>query len=244
MGIIGGGGSVLTIPILVYLLGITPVLATAYSLFIVGATAIVGAISYARDKMISFKTALVFGVPSIIAVFLTRKMLIPALPENIFGLLSKDALIMLVFSLLMLGASVSMIRGRKGKQENSLDNLHFNYPRIIFQGFLVGFYTGFVGAGGGFLIIPVLVLLVGLPMKAAIGTSLLIISGKSLIGFLGDIGQQEMDWFFLISFTALSILGIFIGSFVAKKIDNKMLKPIFGYFVLLMAIYIMIKELI
>jgi uncharacterized protein len=249
LGLIGGGGSILTVPVLVYLLGIDPVLSTAYSLFIVGSTSLVGAIQYMQKKLISYKAAIVFAVPSFTAVFLTRKFLVPAIPDPIFSSdafeISKSIGIMVFFALIMLAASYSMIKDKKKSNGKDDENapLKFNFPMIALEGGVVGVLTGIVGAGGGFLIIPALVLLAKLPMKMAVGSSLLIIAAKSLIGFLGDLGTQEIEWSFLMLFTSLSIMGIFVGTWLSKFIPGNKLKKGFGWFVVLMAIYILMKEL-
>ena len=246
LGLIGGGGSILTVPILVYLLFINPVTATAYSLFVVGVSAAFGAIQNIRKGLVDFRTAIVFAIPAFIAVYITRRYLVPAIPSEIvtFGnfTLTKDIAIMVFFAIIMLLASISMIITRKETTQTS-KNVKFNYPLITLEGFVVGIITGLVGAGGGFLIIPALVLLAKLPMKKAVATSLLIIAIKSLIGFIGDIENLEIEWTFLLSFTALSVIGIFIGSYLSNFIDGKKLKKGFGYFVLIMGIYIIYKEL-
>ena len=248
LGLIGGGGSILTVPVLVYILNIDPVLATAYSLFVVGSTSLVGAGTYMKKGLVNYKTALVFAVPSFIAVFLTRKFLVPALPDPLFSIgeavITKNIGIMVFFALIMLAASYSMIFAKKCVDCNEDDPVVFNFPMIALEGSVVGVITGIVGAGGGFLIIPALVLLAKLPMKMAVGTSLLIIAAKSLIGFLGDLSTQTIDWQLLLIFTGLSIVGIFIGSALSKKINEKVLKTGFGWFVLIMGIYIITKELL
>lgn len=247
LGLIGGGGSILTVPVLVYILGVDPVLATAYSLFVVGATSLVGAGNYMKNGLVNYKTATVFAIPSFIAVFLTRKYLVPALPDPLFtvgeAVISKNIGIMVFFALIMLAASYSMIRNKKCVDCDENEEIRFNFPLIALEGSIVGVVTGIVGAGGGFLIIPALVILAKLPMKMAVGTSLLIIAAKSLIGFLGDVSTQTIDWKMLLIFTSLSIVGIFIGSALSKKINEKALKTGFGWFVLLMGIYIIAKEL-
>lgn len=247
LGLIGGGGSILTVPVLVYLMGIAPVPATAYSLFIVGFSSLIGAGKYSKKQLVSYKTAIVFGVPSLLAVFLTRKFLVPAIPENIFTVNSfvftKDIALMVLFALLMIMASISMIRGKKETEEVSTSQ-EFKYHLIILEGLLVGTLTGLVGAGGGFLIIPALVVLSKLPMKMAVGTSLLIIAIKSMIGFLGDVSNMEIDWVFLGIFTLISGGGIFIGSYLSNYISGNKLKPAFGWFVLVMGVYILTKEMI
>ncbi len=248
LGLIGGGGSILTVPVLVYILGVNPVLATAYSLFVVGSTSLVGAATYMRKGLVNYKTALVFAVPSFIAVFLTRKFLVPALPDPLFtvgeAIITKNIGIMVFFALIMLAASYSMITTKKCVDCDEDEPVAFNFPMIALEGSVVGVITGIVGAGGGFLIIPALVLLAKLPMKMAVGTSLLIIAAKSLIGFLGDLTTQTIDWQLLLIFTALSIVGIFIGSALSKKINEEILKTGFGWFVLAMGIYIITKELL
>ena len=246
LGLIGGGGSILTLPVLVYLLGFSPVLSTAYSLFIVGTTSFVGSINYMRKGLINYQAAFVFAIPSFISVFLTRKYLVPAIPDSLFTLpgfeVTKNIGIMLFFALVMLAASYSMIMSKKKEDEES-EKLKFNYPLIGLEGAVVGILTGIVGAGGGFLIIPALVLLARLPMKMAVGTSLLIIAAKSLIGFMGDISNINVNWTFLVQFTSLSIIGIFIGSYFSKFIEGEKLKKSFGWFVLVMGIYIITKEI-
>jgi uncharacterized membrane protein YfcA len=249
LGLIGGGGSILTVPVLVYLFGINPVLATAYSLFIVGLSSLVGAIPKYKQGLVNLKTALIFGIPSIAAVFATRKFIVPLIPGEVFiigdFMVTKSIMLMVLFAILMVFASVSMIREKNKNGDGNGENgeQKFNYPVILLEGTVVGLLTGLVGAGGGFLIIPALVLLSKLPMKQAVGTSLLIISAKSLIGFTGDLSNYIMDWKLLLLVTALAIAGIFMGDALSKKIDGNKLKKWFGWFVLAMGIYIIVKEL-
>ncbi len=258
LGLIGGGGSILTVPILVYILGISPVLSTAYSLFVVGTSAAIGSFKYFQKGLVNYKTAIVFAIPSFIAVFLTRRFLLPSIPQQLifFGGISfsKDLFIMVFFAMIMLFAAYSMIKNKsaqlnQNENTNDLDQSEkitepeFNYLMILSEGAVVGVLTGLVGAGGGFLIIPALVIFAKIPMKIAVGTSLLIIAAKSLIGFLGDIGQQNIDWIFLLVFTLISIIGILLGTYLNNFISGKKLKTGFGYFVFAMAIYILFKEL-
>lgn len=247
LGLIGGGGSILTVPVLVYILNVDPVLATAYSLFVVGATSLVGAGNYMKHGLVDYKTAIVFAIPSFIAVFLTRKFLVPWLPDPLFSIgelaITKSVGIMVFFAIIMLAASYSMIKNNHSEDVSEEGEVKFNIPLIAVEGSVVGIITGIVGAGGGFLIIPALVLLAKLPMKLAVGTSLLIIAAKSLIGFLGDLGNQTIDWNMLLIFSGLSVVGIFIGSALSKKINEKALKKGFGWFVLIMGIYIIGKEI-
>lgn len=246
LGLVGSGGSILTVPILVYLLAVNPVTATAYSLFAVGATSLVGAIKNVKKQLIDFRTAIVFSIPAFIAVYITRKFIVPALPEHLFSIwgvaITKDIGIMLFFAIIMILAALSMIVDRKVKPQEVV-KVKFNYPLIIIEGFIVGVLTGLVGAGGGFLIIPALVILAKLPMKKAVATSLLIIAVKSLIGFIGDVENLEIEWLFLLIFTGISVIGIFLGIYLNKFIPGEKLKKGFGWFVLLMGIYIIWKEL-
>lgn len=249
LGLIGSGGSILTVPILVYIMGVNPVLATAYSLFIVGATALVGGVQSAFQKQVDFRTVLVFGIPSIAAVYATRLWLVPVIPDILFTAnaftFTKSMALMVLFAVVMIMASVTMIRPSKNPGSGTEGGkATYNYPLILLEGSLVGVLTGLVGAGGGFLIIPALVLLAKIPMKTAVGTSLFIIAAKSLIGFTGDLqGDAVIDWKLLLSFTSLAVVGIFIGIQLSKRIAAGHLKTAFGWFVLVMGMYIMVKEL-
>jgi len=252
LGLIGGGGSILTVPVLVYLIGVEPVLATAYSLFIVGLTALIGGVNYAKKGLVDYKTGIVFTIPAFIAVYLTRLLLVPALPEAWFSIgsleITKDSGILIIFAALMVFASVSMIKGKKkvaDKAEEVEVKQKFNFPMIILEGTVVGVLTGLVGAGGGFLIIPALVIFAKLPMKKAVGTSLLIIATKSLIGFIGDIQVGEaIDWSFLGIFSSIAAVGIVLGAYFSKNIDGDKLKKAFGWFVLIMGSFMIVKETI
>lgn len=244
LGLIGGGGSILTIPILVYLFKVDPELATTYSLFIVGMTSITGSFSHYKMGNIELKSALVFAIPSIISILIIREVIFPHIANTIFTVasytVSKDLLIMIVFSVLMIAASVSMIR----KQKNIINTAKINYFQLAIIGFVVGIVTGFLGAGGGFLIIPALLFFANLPMKQAVGTSLLIISINSIIGFAGDIYiGTAIDYQFLLIISAMAFIGMLIGTQISKKMDGTKLKPLFGWFVLVMGIYIIIKEI-
>ena len=247
LGLIGGGGSILTVPVLVYLFGVDPVLATAYSLFIVGATSLAGVLPKYREGLVDIKTAVIFGIPSIASVYATRAWIVPAFPDPVLSFgsfdLTKAAALMGLFAILMIFASWSMIRDKSVVADQEEDGPRtYNIPMILLEGLLVGMLTGLVGAGGGFLIIPALVLFSKLPMKQAIGTSLLIISAKSLFGFTGDLGHHSIDWLFLGEVTILAISGIFVGNWLSRLIDGSKLKKGFGWFVLVMGVYIIAKE--
>jgi uncharacterized membrane protein YfcA len=243
LGLIGSGGSILTIPILVYMMCIAPCQATTYSLFIVGIAALVGSIKGVKSKDLDIKMALYFGVPSIISIFIMRKFLMPMLPQSLFHILgytiTKDFTTMLVFAVLMIGASFSMIL------KNHIPNIHLkeiDKSSIVVKGIFVGLLTGFVGVGGGFLIIPILIFYGRLSMQKAVATSLIIIAANSLIGFVGSVNEDPIKWIFLLKFTAFAVLGIFAGIYLGKRTRHEKLKPAFGWFVLITGIYIIIKE--
>ena len=246
LGLIGGGGSILTVPVLVYLFAVDAVAATAYSLFIVGLTSAVGSVSYFQKGLVNVKTAVIFGIPSIFAVFMTRAIIVPAIPSELFTVgnvvATKSHMLMLLFAVIMIAASYSMIRKVKAKSPEPTGPQKFNYPLIVLEGAIVGLITGLVGAGGGFLIIPALVVLSKLPMKEAVGTSLVIIAAKSLIGFLGEGSETVINWPFLATVSIFAIIGIFIGMSLSKRIDGEKLKPAFGWFVLVMGIFIILRE--
>lgn len=244
LGLLGGGGSILAIPILVYFFHVDAVRASAYSLFIVGVTSFIGAIPKYKDHLINIQTGLLFGLPSILAIFATRKWVVPAIPEVIFqadGLsFSRRLLILGLFALLMIIASWSLIRQRS---ESGSDDREWRVPLLIFEGTLIGFLTGMVGAGGGFLIIPALVWLTRLPFKTAVGTSLFIIAINALLGFMGDVMNYPIEWEFLLTLTALAVTGILIGNQLQKKVSAERLKVIFGWLILVTGICILLNEL-
>ena len=250
LGLIGGGGSILTVPIMVYLLSVEQELATAYSLFVVGTAAAAGAIRYWQQRQIALLTALAFTLPSFVVVLVTRLYILPVIPDPLgFGLglaVPKGAFIMLIFAVVMLLAAFSMLSSQKSDppKEETPTQRALNYPLIILDGALVGLVTGITGAGGGFLIVPALVLLTGLPIKKAVGTSLLIIAINSLVGFLGDVGLRTIDWPFLLTFTGLAIVGILLGSWLNQFVPGSRLKAAFGWMVLLIGALILIGELI
>lgn len=247
LGVIGGGGSILTVPVFVYLLGLNPVVATAYSLFVVGSTSLFGSFKNFKSGDIEFKTAVVFALPSLLSVYLTRKYIIYNLPDILFQneqfIITKNLALMVLFALIMLMTSYSMIKKDFCKLCGS-DGKTFSYPLIITEGLVVGVLTGLVGAGGGFLIIPALVIFAKLPIKKAIATSLIIIAFKSLFGFVGDVENLAIDWLLLLPFTGLSIVGIFLGIQIGKHTNDEKLKKSFGWFVLGMGVFILIKELL
>jgi len=245
LGLIGGGGSILTVPILVFIFRIDPFTATTYSLFVVGLTSSVGVISHYRGGNVNFKIAFLFGAPSLIAVFIMRKWVMSAIPQHLLNVgsfeLTKSILLMLVFALMLLAASISMISNKKEIINN---DSQLNYTKLVILSIVVGIVTGFVGVGGGFLIIPSLVLFAGSSMKKAVGTSLMVMTMSSLLGVLGDVSRHApINYNFLMFFSAFSIAGIIVGSYLTKYITDTKLKPAFGWFVLLMGIFVFVTTL-
>ena len=247
LGLIGSGGSILSLPIFVYLFGLNPVIASAYSLFTVGLTSLVGSIKNIKLKLIDINTVVYFSFSAAISVYVTRKYLIDLIPDEIVTigslLITKEKFLMLFFSILIYFAGIAMIKKRMNKSKSQRRKSKYDKGLILLEGTLVGFVTGLVGAGGGFIIIPVLVLFSKLNMKNAIATSLVIISIKSLIGFIGDIENHVIDWVFLLKFSLISIIGIYLGQAIGLKIDGSKLKKSFGYFIIIVASCVIILEI-
>ncbi|MBC7848268.1 MAG: sulfite exporter TauE/SafE family protein [Chitinophagaceae bacterium] len=249
LGLLGGGGSILTVPVLVYLLGIDAVLATGYSLFIVGFTSAVGGVRAYIQKLVDFRAVSLFGLPSILTIFISRQFILPAIPDNLFYIgkieVDKGSFLMIIFAVLMLFASISMFRSLKEPKVINDGEVHQYRPlSLLIPGLLVGLATGLLGAGGGFLIVPSLVLLLRLPIKIAVGTSLFIIAINSIFGFVFSIGRYHFHWELLLIFTALACVGVFAGSYLSQRLNAITIKRIFGWFILLMAIYVLTKELL
>ena len=250
LGLIGGGGSILAVPIFTYLFMIDEKLATGYSLFVVGCSALVGGFKQHQKGTVDFRIALIFGLPAILSVTAVRLFLIPIIPEELFAIgdvvISRRMGILGGFAVVMIPAALSMFkRPKKNIEKGNLKIVVFNYPLILIVGVLIGSITGLVGAGGGFLIIPALVLFANIDIKTAIGTSLTIVTLKSLIGFLlGDALVVNIDWGFLLPFTCLAIFGVFIGNYIGSYFDNSKLRKIFGYFIFVMAGFIIYMEFI
>lgn len=245
LGLIGGGGSILAVPVLAYLFLVNEKVATAYSLFIVGVSALVGGLKQQKKGLVDWRTAIVFGIPAIVGISLVRHFVIPALPDVLFTFgdfnFTRRMAMFGLFSVLMIPAAFSMLKERKIQPENH--TVSYNYPLIIIEGLLIGGVTGMIGAGGGFLIIPALVLLAHVEIKVAVATSLIIIAMNALSGFfLGDALTMTIDWKFLLTFTSISLVGIFIGSYLGNFIDGNKLKKGFGYFIFAMAIFIFYME--
>lgn len=247
IGLAGGGGSILTVPIFVYIFHIPTVLATTYSLFVVGSTSLVGSVHHIWQKRVDLPVTLAFALPSFVSVYLSRRFLVPALPDPLFQfqtfVLSKSDAILYFFALVMIVAARAMIRNDRPEQGEAADGRP-RYISLALDGLAVGLLTGTIGAGGGFLIVPMLVLLAGLPMYRAVSTSVLIIAVNSFVGFLGDIHHTDLNWNFLLPFTGLSIVGIFIGMYFVRFVAPDKLKKGFGWFVLVIALYMISRELL
>ncbi len=249
LGILGSGGSILTVPIMVYLMNINPVDATGLSLFIVGVTSLTGGVTYLQKKLVDLKTAAIFATPSIISVFMTRRYLMPLIPDPVTTFssftLSKAIFILVIFSLLMLIVGYNMIRKASIKEPENEDLHHFNYPGLIGIGLVSGVLTGILGVGGGFIIIPALVIFAKIPVRMSVGTSLLIIAFNSLGGFIQEVlsKSSDIDYSFLALFGILSITGIFIGLRISLKLQPSSIKKTFGWFIIVMGVAIFIKEI-
>tara|TARA_R110002049_G_scaffold87886_4_gene222456 strand:+ start:1136 stop:1939 length:804 start_codon:yes stop_codon:yes gene_type:complete len=240
LGIMGSGGSIIAIPIFTYLFHISPVATTAYSLFVVGVSASIGVVRNWRKGLVDLRVALVFAIPAFLMVFLVRKYMLPIIPRELFTIkdliITKDMMVMVLLAFTMLLCSLSMLRKKKLQVVLCSSQYRYNYLLIMFQGLLIGLFTGILGIGGGFLIIPTLVLLIKLPIKKAVATSLFIIAIKSLVGFVGDLGNHKIDWAFLFAFTLVSVLGIFLGIYLSTFINGEKLKKLFGWMLLFIAL--------
>ena len=247
LGLTGGGGSILTVPVLVYFLHFNPIIASSYSLFIVGITSTFGTLINLKKGNVALKTGLLFAIPSLISVYFTRKYIVHSIPEiviqNSSFTITKNLFLMVLFAIVMFFAALSMLRTSKITSTESFEK-NPNVYLIVFQIFCVGILIGLIGAGGGFLIIPALIHFAKLPIKKAIGTSLLIIACNSLIGFSGDVQNINPNWTFLFKFSAFAMTGVFIGIFISRFFNEQSLKKIFGWFVLTMAVFILTKEIL
>lgn len=251
IGLAGGGGSILTVPIFVYLFGIPAVLATTYSLFVVGTTSLVGSVNHIWKKRVDLRVTGAFALPSFVSVYLSRRYLVPALPDPLLRLggtplgtyqVAKSDAILLFFAVVMGLAARAMIRDKRPEQGLAADGRP-RFGSLALDGLAVGLLTGIIGAGGGFLIVPMLVLLAGLPIQRAVATSVLIIAVNSFVGFLGDVQHTQLDWNFMLPFTGLSIGGIFLGMYMARFVSPQTLRKGFGWFVLAVAAYMIGKQI-
>ena len=248
LGLIGAGGSILAVPVFTYLFLIDEKLATGYSLFVVGFSALLGSLKQFQKGNINFEIVFIFGLPAILSVTAVRSFLIPVLPDVLFQIgdmsITRRMGVLGLFAIIMLPAAYSMIKVPKyNVPRKSSKRLGYNYLLIIVEGIIIGGVTGFVGAGGGFLIIPALIFLTKINIKTAIGTSLVIVTLKSLIGFfLGDSLLMPIDWSFLLPFTCFALFGVFIGNYLGNYFGNSKLRKLFGYFIFVMAGFIIYME--
>jgi len=245
LGLLGGGGALLSIPVLVYLFHIEPQLATSYSLLLIGITASSGAYQNIRKKLVDYNAALYYGVPSVIAVYAVRRWGMPNLPKVIFTLngysVDKNLFILIILAIVMFIAAYKMITSKAPDSEETEHEV--DHVRLAFFAVLIGAFLGLVGAGGGFLMVPALMYFANVHTKKAIGTSLLLVAINSFIGFMGDMRSHvQIDWTFFATFALFSVAGVFIGHYLATYIHNNKLKKYFGWFILVTAIFIVVKE--
>lgn len=243
LGSIGAGGSMLAIPVLVYIFLLDMETASAYAMFLVGVTSLAGALVKQREDVILARRGLLFAIPSLIASFATRKWLITFVPDVIGGANSisstKDSLLLTLFSILMMSSSFLMLR-RKSTKEAVTRRVR-GRPLMV-AGLVVGVVAGLAGAGGGFLILPSLVFFAGLPFTAAVRTTLFIIAANCLAGFCGDVLNHTIDWSFLLGLTALAISGLLLGYWSTKKLRPLSAQNTFGWLTLGIGVWILIKE--
>ncbi len=237
LGLVGAGGSILTVPLLVYFFGLTPTRATGTSLAIVGGVALVGAIMAWRRGEVSGKAALMFGVPSVATAFLVRRFLMPAVPNIVFGI-SKETLILLLFAVVMFTAAYSMLKKREPKENQSPKGSIW-----LMSGVAVGTLTGVLGAGGGGIIVPALNAGMGLPMRLAIGSALCIIALNATAGLVADLSVgPPIDWSLVGLIGTLALVGLAIGATVQKRVPVQHLKIGFGWMIVAIAVSIVGRE--
>ncbi|MGX1598102.1 sulfite exporter TauE/SafE family protein [Dietzia maris] len=232
LGLLGGGGSILVVPLLTYIGGLDPKEAIATSLFVVGATSLVSLVGHARKGNVQWRTGLIFGAAGMVGAFL----------GGLAGGYIPGTVLMVAFAVMMIATAGAMIKGRKDRDGQSNDH-HHPLWRILLDGLVVGAATGLVGAGGGFLVVPALVLLAGLPMTAAVGTSLLVIAMKSFAGLGGYLTSVSLDWPLVAAVTAAAIAGSFVGIRLTSVVPEKSLRKGFGFFVLIMGAFVLSREL-
>ena len=232
LGLLGGGGSILVVPLLTYLGGMEPREAIASSLFVVGVTSLVSLLQHARAGRVRWKTGLLFGAAGMVGAF----------AGGLVGGHIPGPVLMVAFALMMVATATAMLRPRKTPGEDHANGPHPVW-RILLDGLVVGAATGLVGAGGGFLVVPALVLLAGLPMSAAVGTSLLVIALKSFAGLGGYMTTVSLDWPIVLSVTAAAVVGSFGSVALASRVPEQALRRGFGFFVLAMGVFVLAQEL-
>jgi uncharacterized protein len=238
LGLLGGGGSVLTVPILIYVLHVPVKPAIAMSLCVVGLVALIGFLSHLRQRTVATSVAFVFGPFAVIAAFAGARIArhIPSVVQ------------LVVFAIVGLAGSVLMLRGgfkRAGQSESSTYVFKPDARTMLLlalEGLGVGLLTGIIGVGGGFLIVPALVLVTGLPMRLAIGTSLLVITMNALSGFAGYVGTIEIDWYLVAWFTAIAAAGSAVGALASKRVPQQRLRQVFGYLLIAVSFYVLYRR--
>ncbi len=243
LGLLGGGGAILAVPLFVYFFSLPPSLATTYSLFVVGVSSLIGFVRNFRQGQVDLRAGFYFAVPSFLGVLLVRRWLLPIIPDQwVWGpvLFNKEVVILSSFAVVMVMAALAMLLPRASAAKDPAAPGVFALKALG-----VGAVTGFVGAGGGFLIVPSLVRMSGLGMKVAVGTSLGVIAANSLLGFFGDLwARTPMDFGLLLRVGALAVAGIFVGSYWSQHTSEARLKPAFGIFVLLLGGIIIVQQML
>lgn len=232
LGMLGGGGSILTVPLLVYVAGLDAKVAIAASLFVVGVTSLAGMVSHARQGRVMWRTGLIFGLAGMVGAY-SAGLVGGHLPGNV---------LLIAFAVMMVATSLAMLRGRRTPPAHKSADGELPVKRIVIDGLVVGVATGLVGAGGGFLVVPALVLLGGLPMSVAVGTSLLVIAMKSFAGLAGYLSSVELPWGLVLSVTAAAVVGSVIGGRLAGKVPEARLRQAFGWFVLVMGVFVLVQQ--
>jgi len=247
LGLVGSGGTILTVPILVHVMGVDPVLATTYSLFSIGISSLVGAVRGFAAGEVDVRKILAFGLPALLMVFAMRTFILPLVPEIIVigsWEIHQAALLMALFAVVMTASSISMIRETAPPFFLSVGERETPVGMVVLLGMLVGMVTGTVGAGGGFLIIPALVHFFKMPMKNAVSTSLVIIAVNSLFGVLGDVEKLPVfDWPLILGYTLFAVVGIFVGFRLSDRMDGRKLGKLFGYLILAIGVYVFVSAL-
>lgn len=247
LGLVGGGGSILSMPVLIYLFSVNEEVSTSYSLFIVGMSSLIGVIQRLKFNLLAVREGLIFAIPSTITAFFMRSLIMPNIPEELHffeSTVSKDTVIVILLGVLMMFTSFKMLMGKDANENDKKTPLSL----VIALGIAVGVLAGFVGAGGGFLIVPALIFM-GLPIKKAISTSMLVVTIQSCVAFLGDfnnpkiMGEGGLDWSLLLVLTGLTVGGVILGGIFSKKIDGSVLKKGFGVLILLVGGFLVLDKL-
>ncbi|MGV0838373.1 sulfite exporter TauE/SafE family protein [Mycolicibacterium thermoresistibile] len=232
LGLLGGGGSILTVPLLAYVAGMDAKQAIATSLLVVGVTSAVGAISHARAGRVQWRTGLTFGAASMVGAY----------AGGVLARFLPGTMLLIGFAVMMIATAVAMLRGGKNAAATARAG-GLPLPKVLTEGVVVGLVTGLVGAGGGFLVVPALALLGGLPMPVAVGTSLIVIAMKSFAGLAGYLSSTAIDWTVALWVTAAAVVGALVGARLTALVKPDSLRKVFGWFVLAMSSVILAQEI-